>query len=80
MIEPSDLHQTLSEKMPGAEITVQDLTGTQDHYQAIVVWSKFRGKSLVEQHQMVNRASETVMADGRLHALKIKTLTPIDNI
>lgn len=74
MIEAEEIQKILCEKLPGAEVTVEDLTGTQDHFQATVFWSGFRGKPLFEQHQLVNEALREAMEDGRIHALKIKTL------
>lgn len=76
MIAPEQIHQILKQQLPDAEITVQDLTGTQDHFQAIVIWAGFQGKSLIEQHQMVNRILADALEDGRIHALTIKTFTP----
>ncbi len=73
MITPEEIHQTLVQKLSGAEITVQDLTGTQDHFEVVVMWAGFNGKGLIEQHQMVNKALSEPLEDGRIHALKIKT-------
>ncbi|MDP3920256.1 MAG: BolA family protein [Candidatus Omnitrophota bacterium] len=62
--------------MPGAQVEVSDLTGTMDHFEARVVWTEFKGKSLVEQHQLVNRALAAPLEDGRIHALKMRTIIP----
>jgi stress-induced morphogen len=74
MIEPEQIHEALIKQLPGAEITVQDLTGTRDHYEVLVMWSGFNGKSLIEQHKIVNNALADKLEDGRIHALKIKTI------
>ncbi len=72
MIDPNRIRTLLLEALPGAEVEVQDLTGTQDHFQATVVAPQFSGKSLVEQHQMVYRAlGDSMKAD--IHALALKT-------
>ena len=76
MISVGDIETILESKMPGAVIAVQDLTGTSDHFEVRVVWQVFRGKSLIEQHKLVNQALEDALEDGRIHALKIKTYTP----
>ncbi len=76
MIEPEDIQKVLAEQLPGAEITVQDMTGTRDHFEVQVYWEGFKGKSLILQHQIVNRALEAQLNDGSIHALKIKTLAP----
>lgn len=73
MMDPEELHQILTQKLPGAEITVEDMTGTQDHFHVTVLSGDFKGKSLIEQHQIVNRALADCLEDGRIHALKIKT-------
>ena len=72
MIDPNRIRTLLLEALPGADIEVQDLTGTQDHFEATVVAPQFSGKSLVEQHQMVYRAlGDSMKAD--IHALALKT-------
>jgi stress-induced morphogen len=65
---------------PGAEVQVQDLTGTSDHFEAVVVAPQFSGRSRIEQsrieqHQMVYRALGEAMA-GPIHALALKTRAP----
>ena len=57
---------------PGTKIEVTDLTGTQDHFQALVVTPAFDGKSRVEQHKMVYAALGELM-DGAIHALALTT-------
>lgn len=69
----------LNRQLPGAEVTVSDLTGTMDHFQVDVFWPGFTGKSLIEQHKLVNRALSDALDDGRIHALKIKTYSPKSN-
>jgi stress-induced morphogen len=61
--------------LPGAEITVEDLAGDGNHYRAHVVSPAFRGKSRVQQHQMVYQALGGRMG-GALHALALTTAVP----
>jgi stress-induced morphogen len=61
--------------LPGAEITVEDLAGDGNHYRAHVVSPAFRGKSRVQQHQMVYQALGERMG-GVLHALALTTAPP----
>lgn len=75
MIEPNLVETRLRAAFPDAELTLEDLTGTKDHYQAVVVSSAFRGVSPVEQHQLVYRALAEEMK-GPIHALALKTYTP----
>lgn len=74
MMNPEDIQRLIAEKMPGSEVTVQDMTGSRDHFQVYVMWTGFKGKSLIEQHQAVNRILSDYLEDGRIHALAIKTL------
>ena len=72
MIDPNRIRTMLLEALPGADVEVKDLTGTQDHFQATIVAPQFSGKSLVEQHQMVYRAlGESMKQD--IHALALTT-------
>ena len=66
--------QSLVQKcIPNSEVTVRDMTGGGDHFEVIVLSPAFRGKMLVEQHQMVHEVLEPLK--DRIHAVKIKTLT-----
>ncbi len=75
MIEPQEVEKLLVAAFPDARIQLEDLTGTKDHYQALIVSSAFAGKTPVEQHQLVYRALGVAMA-GPIHALALKTYTP----
>jgi stress-induced morphogen len=73
MIEPELLKQTLALAFPDAQkLEVTDLTGTKDHYQALIVDAVFRGKSRIEQHKLVYRALGELM-NGPVHALALET-------
>ncbi|MEL6246940.1 MAG: BolA/IbaG family iron-sulfur metabolism protein [Cyanobacteria bacterium J06554_6] len=76
MIAPEQLKSMIEQALPAAQITVQDLTGTQDHYQATVVADAFADLNRVKQHQLVYQSVQTVMTSGDLHALSLKTYTP----
>jgi stress-induced morphogen len=76
MVEPDTLAARIRAAIPDAEhVSVEDLTGTKDHFQATVVAASFAGKTRVEQHQMVYRALGDLMA-GPVHALALATHTP----
>lgn len=72
-MEPEEIQSKLTEAFPGAEITVQDTTGTKDHFFVAVLWNGFQGKRLIQQHQMVNEALKDELASERIHALQLKT-------
>jgi stress-induced morphogen len=76
MVEPDVLERLIREAIADVQhVTVEDLTGTKDHFQAVVVSPVFAGMSRVEQHQTVYRALGELMA-GPVHALALQTLTP----
>lgn len=57
---------------PGAEIVVTDLEGDGEHYALRVASPAFKGKSRVQQHQMVYAALQGKVG-GDLHALALTT-------
>ena len=76
MVEPEVVESKINEGIPEiVHLEVKDLTGTKDHYEALVVSSAFEGKSRIDQHKMVYAALGDLMA-GPVHALALKTLTP----
>ncbi|MBI1870745.1 MAG: BolA family transcriptional regulator [Chlamydiae bacterium] len=60
----------------GTEAQVIDLTGTQDHYQAVIISPIFTGKMMMEQHKMVYALFQKEIQSGELHALTLKTYSP----
>lgn len=76
-MEAGDIAAMIKEALPDAEITIEDLRGDGDHYAALVVSPVFRGKSRVQQHQIVYAALRGKMG-GELHALALQTSTPED--
>lgn len=78
MVDSSVVEERIRAGIPDVEVlTVEDLTGTKDHYRATVVSAAFRGKSRIEQHQAVYAALGELMA-GPVHALALNTFTPED--
>jgi stress-induced morphogen len=76
MIEPDVLKQQLRNAFPDAPVLeLEDLTGTKDHYRAVIVHSAFRGKTRIEQHKLVYKALGALM-DGPVHALALETRAP----
>jgi phosphoribosylformylglycinamidine synthase len=76
MIEPDTLKQKLADAFPDAQrLELEDLTGTKDHYKAVIISAQFAGKSRIEQHQLVYRALGALMA-GPVHALALETKAP----
>ena len=73
----SDIERLIRESLPNARVEIEDLRGDGDHYAARVVSESFRGKSRVQQHQMVYRALGGSMGED-LHALALQTSVPED--
>ena len=67
-----DIESFIKEAFPDAEVTITDLAGDGDHFAAHVVADAFKGKSRVQQHQMVYAALKGRMG-GELHALALQT-------
>jgi stress-induced morphogen len=72
MPKPESIRERLLQAFPGARIEVTDLTGTEDHFQAVVEAPQFAGKSRVDQHKMVYAALGDLM-HGPIHALALST-------
>lgn len=73
----SDIERLIREALPDARVEIRDLAGDGDHYAANVISSSFKGKSRVQQHQMIYAALKGRMG-GELHALALQTSAPED--
>ncbi len=67
-----EIEKLIKEAFPDAEVTITDLAGDNDHFAAMVTTSAFKGKTRVQQHQMVYAALKGRMG-GQLHALSLQT-------
>jgi stress-induced morphogen len=76
-LDAATIERLIKAGLPDAEVTIQDLRGDGDHYAALVVSPAFRGKSRVQQHQMVYQALQGHVGNA-LHALALQTATPQD--
>jgi len=74
-MDAHEIEAMIREAIPDAKITIRDLAGDGDHYAAEVVAESFRGKTRVQQHQMVYEALRGRMG-GVLHALALQTSVP----
>ena len=71
----ADIERMIKEALPDATVEIKDLAGDGDHYAATVVSEAFRGKSRVQQHQLVYAALKGKIG-GVLHALALTTSAP----
>ena len=74
-MDARDIERLIKARIPDADVTSRDLAGDGDHYAATVIAESFRGKSRVQQHQLVYEALKGQMG-GVLHALALQTGTP----
>ena len=74
-MHPQEIERLIKASIPDAEVTIRDLAGDGDHYAATVLSEAFRGKSRLQQHQLVYAALKAEMG-GTLHALALQTGIP----
>ncbi|MSO77008.1 MAG: BolA family transcriptional regulator [Alphaproteobacteria bacterium] len=72
-----EIERLIRAGLPDATVTIEDLAGDGDHYSAHIVSAAFKGKTRVQQHQMVYKALEGRMGN-ELHALALQTSVPQD--
>jgi len=76
-MDSGEIERLIKQAIPDAQVTIEDLAGDGDHYAAHVVSAAFKGRSRVQQHQMVYEALKGRMGD-KLHALALQTNVPAD--
>ena len=74
MVAPEDVKRYIAENLNCQHVEV---AGDGQHFQAIIVSEAFRGKSRVQQHQLVYHALGERMRE-EIHALSMRTFTPED--
>ncbi|WP_404403272.1 BolA family protein [Pelagibacterium halotolerans] len=74
-MDAAEIEGLIKKALPDAKVDIRDLAGDGDHYAATVVSEAFRGKSRVQQHQLVYAALKGDMG-GKLHALALQTSAP----
>ncbi len=73
MIDDRSMIELIRRTFPDAEVEIWDRTGTMDHFDVLIRSKLFAGKSPLDRHRMVERALAEARADGRIHALAIRT-------
>ena len=71
----SEIEKRIKAAIPDARVELRDLAGDDNHWAATITSAAFRGKSRVQQHQMVHRALGGRLG-GALHALALQTAAP----
>ncbi len=74
-MDAREIETLIKEGIPDATVEIRDLAGDGNHYAATVISESFRGKSRVQQHQIVYQSLKGQMG-GVLHALALQTGVP----
>ena len=77
MLSTEDVKNLIEQGIPDSTAQVTDLTGTSDHFGVSVIAASFAGKSLIEQHKMVQKSLGEHLTTT-IHAVDIKTSLPRD--
>lgn len=72
MVFPEEVKTFIEHGLPCDFVQVD---GDGQHFEAVIVSPEFRGKTMVQQHQLVYRALGDRMRE-QIHALSMKTFTP----
>ena len=76
-MKPTAIIDKIRLTLPDAVVELQDLTGTEDHWKAVVISAAFEGKSLIQRHRIVMAALADEMK-GPIHALTLDVKTPAE--
>ena len=74
-MKPEEIIAKIRAALPDAKVEMQDLTGTADHWKAVIISAHFAGKSLLQRHRLVNAALAEELK-GPIHALTLDVRTP----
>jgi len=74
MVTPNEIKEWIEQGMGCESVQV---AGDGRHFDAVIVSSLFKGKSMIEQHRLVYDALGDHMKSD-IHALSLKTIEPTD--
>lgn len=74
-MDHESIQQLIKSKMPDSDVAV---TGDGRHFEARVISPVFEGMSLIQRQRYVNAIVGEHLRDGTIHALSIKTKTPLE--
>ena len=75
VMKATEIEELILQTFPNAKVAIEDLRGDGDHYAAQIITEEFRGKSRVQQHQMIYNAMGGRVGK-ELHALALNTSAP----
>ena len=74
-MKADDISAKIKASIPDAQVTLEDLTGTADHWKAVIVSTAFDGKGLLARQRLVMAALAEELK-GPIHALTLDVKTP----
>lgn len=75
MMQADEIQKLISEAMPNAKVSIDDLRGDGNHYAVRVEDSSFEGMELADQHRMVFAALQGRVG-GLLRGMTLTTRVP----
>ncbi|MBN2856572.1 MAG: BolA/IbaG family iron-sulfur metabolism protein [Halothiobacillaceae bacterium] len=72
-MNPADIIQLIQTAIPDAIVQPE---GEGCSFKIAVTSTEFAGKTMLQQHQMVNKILAPALASGALHAVTLNTKTP----
>lgn len=76
-MEFENVKSIIKNGLADAYVEVNDMTGTRDHLDLLIVSDQFAGKRLIQQHQIVmDLLRESLASD--IHAVQLKTMSYAD--
>ena len=75
-MDAQQIENLIQAGIPDAEVAV---SGGEGKFEATVISSAFEGLMPIKRHQLVYATVREQIADGSLHALSIRPLTPEEN-
>jgi acid stress-induced BolA-like protein IbaG/YrbA len=73
-MQPDSIKKFIESALPDAQVIIHGDDGV--HFEAVVISAAFAGKTLIQQHRLVNAALREPIETGELHALSLKTYSP----
>jgi stress-induced morphogen len=74
-MRPEDITAKIRATIPDAEVALEDLTGTADHWKATIVSAAFAGLGPLQRQRLVMAALAEELR-GPIHAFTMDTWTP----
>jgi stress-induced morphogen len=73
-MEFENVKNLIKSDLTDAYIEVQDMTGTRDHLDLLIISDRFVGLRLIQQHQLImNLLTDSLKAE--IHAVQLKTMS-----